>query len=134
MIQTPFNVDVRCEEEFCTEKTISLFFTVEVAHEFEELYIMYKNIEGEALYSNSEHKPLCTHTMYSIDSENFESVGYSEPDPELDFVLDCEKLAGEKLKTLFTFINEQEEKVEIMLTIEGSKVKQEFVDTDQVVS
>ncbi|GHU99321.1 hypothetical protein FACS1894159_03150 [Bacteroidia bacterium] len=84
-------------------------------------------MDGHAILSATEEVCLIENEVYLTDDDVFEGDSYSEPNPELYFYFDCQILTGSKAKILFVFKNSQEEKVQLVLTIDGDEVEQEYV-------
>jgi hypothetical protein len=129
MIKPHFDIKVSIDKEFCDETGTEIRFEVEVEDYDADLLFKYCPLNTGNLFLNTSGEMLEANTFHSI--ERCEEAGYCESADEasVNFVLVCADLLQRGGKFLFTFMNEWDETVNLLLDVaEDYSLKTEFVD------
>jgi hypothetical protein len=129
MIKPNFDIKVSIDKEFCDDDGTEVSFEVEVDACDADLLFKYYPLNTGNLFLTTSGEMLEANTFHSI--EKCEDAGYCESADEASvyFTLVCPDLLQRGGKFLFTFMNESEETVNLLLEVaEDYSLKTKFVD------
>lgn len=124
-----FDVKVNIDKEFCDETGIEISFEVEVDSYDADLLFKYYPLNTGNIFLNTSGEMLESNTFHSIDRCDDASYNESIDEQSVYFALICPELQQKDAKFLFTFMNEHQETVNLLLELsEDYSIKTQFMD------
>lgn len=131
MITPSFDIKVSIDKEFCDDAGTEISFEVGVDSYDEDIMLKYYPLNTGNIFLTTSGQLLEANTFHSLDK--LEDASYCESgddDQSVYFTLVCSELLQVGGKFLFTFMNESQEAVNLLLEImKDYSIKSEFVDS-----
>ncbi len=133
MIKPAFDIQVRTSSEFCDESGTEINFDVEVDSEDADILFKYYPFNPGNIFLNTDGEMLEPNIFHSIDRLGDSSYCESGDECSVGFYMSCPKTLNIGGKFLFTFKNELEETVALILDIsKDHAIKTEFVNPSAI--
>lgn len=130
MIQPVFDIKVSIDKEFCNDTGTEISFEVEVDSYDDDVLFKYYPLNTGNLFLNTSGEMLEANTFHSIDKLEDASYFECEDEHSVYFSLVCSDLLQMGGKFLFTFMNESQDTVNLLLEImKDYSIKTEVVDS-----